>query len=216
MKRFKIVGLCLMAAFALSAVVASSASAAGEYGTCLAGSPVNKPPCGAGEHFTPFASPEMVASHGLTEFTLENTEKRGIKCGLLLDLGTFENVGGVGKSDDTLTFQNCTPIEELGTGCTEINPPKHEIVGLVLDEVLSETKAEVKIDAGTPTPFDVKCLVGGSLVDLGGVKGAAKGKVEGDKLVFTKAEGLMFFGKASTITGTNLTETLSGMPVFVN
>ena len=70
MKRFKILGLCLVAVFALSAAVTSGASAH-LYGTCLTGTPEIKPPCGKGETFTPFSETgEMVVSHGTTPFLI--------------------------------------------------------------------------------------------------------------------------------------------------
>ena len=70
MRLFKVIGLCLVAAFALSVVMVSGASAH-LYGTCLTGTPETKPPCGAGEKFTPFSEGgETVVSDGTTPFLL--------------------------------------------------------------------------------------------------------------------------------------------------
>ena len=216
MKRFKIIGLCLVAAFALSAAMASGASAH-LYGTCLTGEPVNNPPCKGGEHFTPFSeSGEMVVSHGTTPFLLlsETTPAKGIVCTTLEDMGIFKNdANDVGLSEDELVFKSCTPINL--SGCTMINQGKGlEITGKILDEVSSTGKeALVTVE---PNQFNVKCVIAGEEVELGFVTGSPKGKVNGDKLEFSKSGGLTFFGNNSTITGTNLTETLNKMPVFVH
>ena len=216
MKRFKIIGLCLVAAFALSAAMASGASATNLYGTCLTGTPVTKPPCGAGEHFTPFsASGEMVVSHGTTPFVLASvaTPVKGIECKKLEDMGIFSNMGENGFSTDELIFKECTPNNL--SGCTEINPKmNHEILGSITDEVIEEG-SEVMITVG-PGQFNVKCVIAGEEVELGGVEGLTNGKIKGDTLVFSKSAGLKFFGNNSTITGTDLNETLNKMPVFVH
>ncbi len=214
MKRFKIMGLCLVAAFAVGATVTSGASA-NLYGTCLAGTPETKPPCGKGETFTPFSEAgEMVVSHGTTTFLLlsETTPAKGIECQTLSDMGIYKNVADIGLSLDTLDFKTCTPINF--SGCSEINPKTgHEITGSVNDEVeTGGKKVAIKVEEG----FNVKCVIAGEEVEFGGVTGKAVGTVSGDKLEFSKAKGLLFFGNNSTITGTNLTETLNGMPVVVH
>ncbi len=215
MKRFKIIGLCLVAAFAFSAAVTSGASAH-LYGTCLAGTPETKPPCGAGETFTPFSETgEMVVSHGTTPFLLlsKATPVKGIECKTLTDMGILRNLGDVGLSADALTFQSCTPINL--SGCTEINPKmNHEILGNITDEIGKNGK-EIIITVG-PGQFDVNCIIGGEELELGGVTGSTAGTVNGDKLEFSKAGTLEFFHLPSTITGTDLSETLGKMPVFVH
>ena len=215
MKRFKIIGLCLVAAFVLSATMASEVSAH-LYGTCLTGTPVTKPPCGAGETFTPFSeSGEMVVSHGTTPFLIlsEAAPVKGIECKTLSDMGIFKNVGDVGLLTDELDFQSCTPINL--SGCSEINPKmNHEILGNVTDEI-SKEGTEVMITV-VPGQFNLKCVIAGEEVELGGFTGLTNGKIKGDKLEFSRAGGLTFFGNKSTLTGTDLSETLNKMPVFVH
>jgi hypothetical protein len=219
MKRFKIIGLCLVAAFALSAIAASGASAAveGLYGTCLPGTPVNNPPCGSGEHFTAFSGAEMVLSHGTTTFVLINEKAtEGVECTSLLDSGTYRNGENekkemLGLSTDTLAFGGCKP--KTIPGCKEVNvKTNHEISGTITDETVKKGKAvKVTIASG----FEIICAFEGAEFSLGKVKGSAEGAVNGDLLVFTAAKGLEFFEEKANITGTNLTETLGGMPVVV-
>lgn len=102
MKRFKIVGLCLMAVFALGAVVASSASAALEPG------------------FTgPF--PNHFTSLSLTESTLK-TSSTTIKCAHLDNLG---EITGAAMGWVNVTFLGCKfsetfPCNSTGAASEEI------------------------------------------------------------------------------------------------
>ena len=216
MRRFKTIGLCLTVVFVLGAIVASAASASGGYGTCTSESGhAAEGPCAVNEKFSPFSeSGEMVVSHSTTSFLLlsETKPAKGIECKTLSDMGVFKNVGNVGESEDELDFQSCTPINL--SGCTEINPKtSHEILGKILDEVSKEgTEVMLTVE---PNQLNVKCIIAGEEVELGGVTGLTNGKVKGDKLEFSKSTGLTFFANKSTITGTDLTETLGKAPVFV-
>ncbi len=221
MKRFKIIGLCLVAVFAFSAAMASQASAAisGLYGTCSVGTPVESPPCAAGEKFTafPFGQEEMVVSHGTTPFLLLNEAgTKGIKCTLLLDEGFIHNgeVSGemVGLGTEELDYQECKPISLAG--CTNINLATSPglINGIVSQTTVKKGKA-VKVT--TVSGFNIKCLIGGAETELGNVTGTVEGVPNGSLLEFTKAKGLTFFTEKSNITGSNLTDTLGGVPVVV-
>lgn len=219
MKRFKIIGLCLVAVFALSAAMASGASAH-LYGTCSLGTPEVKPPCKAGETFTPFSETgEMVVSHGTTPFLLLSvaTPVKGIECKTLSDMGILRNLlkgtEEIAESEDSLVFQSCTPINL--SGCTQVNlRSNHEILGNVTDLVSSNGK---KVTVTVPaSQFNVKCLIAGEETELGDVTGSAEGTVTGNELEFSKAKGLEFFHLPSTITGTNLTDTLGGKPVLIH
>lgn len=209
MKRFKIIGLCLVAMFAFSVAMASQASAAtsGLYGTSPGGI------------FTAFALGEqvMVVSHGTTPFVLLNEAgTKGITCELLLDQGLIHNgeVGTemVGLGTEELDYQGCTPIALAG--CTKINLATSPglINGIVNQTTVKKGKA-VKVTVASG--FNIKCLIGGTETELGNVTGSVEGTANGSLLEFTKAKGLTFFTEKSTINGDNLTDTLGGVPVVV-
>lgn len=206
----------LLAVAALMAAPAMASAETTAYGTCATGTPETKPPCKAGETFTAFPNkiPENVLSEkaaGSGNFVLElETTKDAIECSTFSDKGVLENVAGVGHSTDKLTFDDCVPVKELGIGCTEINPTKHEIKGEVTDLVTGETKVEVKIPTNKGVQFDVTCVIGGIETDLKGVTGAVKGTAKGNELAFAKAKGLEFNHEKANITGTDATKTETG------
>ena len=214
--------LCSIAPLLVLAVLAiapSIASAAGEYGACAPGTREKGEPCALGEKFTAFPANtlENVVSKGVAgsgKFIIEFTRyKTGVECETVSGKGSYENVLKEGVLDGTatgeLTLVNCKPIEELDAGCTEINPKtSHDIVGEVTSEVLSESKVEFFTKSGSQ--FDIKCMIAGSEVDVGGMSGQVKGKVERNKIVFEHAKGPESSLGNTTFTGSFESETEVG------
>ena len=219
-------GIAPILVLVVCAVAPSMASAAikGEYGTCSKGTPVENPPCLAGEKFTafPLNTPVKAVSRSTGTFTIENgTGTRGIKCGTASYTQTIENIEKealqiVGTSKGQLTFGECKPINLAG--CTEINPKtNHEITGEIWGDTVKKGK-KVLISLGSG--FGLTCVFGGSEINLGGFGGSFEGTASETLLEFLKAEGSLMgplpLWEEATITGNLKTETEAGKePVVV-
>ena len=194
--------------------VAPSMAGAAEYGTCAKGTPENKPPCLAGEKFTPFpagTSEKIVIKKvpGSSPFFIENDSKsRGIRCETLSGKGTVENVEGRGVHREEWSFGGCTP--KALAGCTEINPKTHqEIIGDVNGNILSNKKIEVHIESG----FDVRCLIAEKEGDFGSMYGTAESSIKHNELIFKETRGFnapLGLPEESNITGSYEMETEVG------
>ena len=220
-------GIAPILVLVVCAVAPSMASAAikGEYGTCSIGTPVESPPCGSGEKFTafPLDTPVKAVSRSSGAFIIENeSETKKLECGTASYEQTIENIETiqneklqvVGTSKGQLAFGECTPIALAG--CTEINPKtNHEITGEIRGETVKKGK---KVQITSESGFNMKCVVGGSEIELGDFSGRFEGTPDGPLLEFLKTKGIegpFPIGNA-TITGTLKTETEAGKePVVV-
>jgi hypothetical protein len=129
MKRFKIVGLCLVAVFALTAVMASGAQA-GQWGTCTKTAKVEKKYTGnytdklcSTKSATKEGKYEWVPNAANIPFTSEGgaSHLKGaageIACEHGTDSGTFE---GATKDTDTFTFEGCK-LKPFELACKSYN-----------------------------------------------------------------------------------------------
>jgi hypothetical protein len=200
MSKRLLAGIAPLLALVAFAIAPAMAQASTEYGTETAGV------------FTAFAARTEVVSakSGAAPFVLENKAKTAdIECSTFSDEGDVENVAGVGKSENDLTFDNCVGSGLLA-GCVP-NAGTGVINGVVLDKVTAATKVEVTIKEG----FEIECFG----INLGTVTGAVKGTQakKTNILTFTKAKGLEFNKEPATITGADATVTKVGAkPVVIN
>jgi hypothetical protein len=186
-------------AVAAFAVVPAMASASTAYGTCATGT--HSANCPAGQAFTEFTEKRegVNGKKVSTEFVLETeVGAQGIKCTVIDFVGKMWNVGGVGHSHMILVFENCKAFgAELETVCNATNPINGNgiIEGVVTDEVSAAEKVKITIESG----FGVKC----GTTNLGNVTGSATGSQANASpiLKFSKATGLTFDSKPSTISG---------------
>jgi len=212
MRKMMLSVLPLLAFAAFVVAPAAAQAETKEFGTCVAKSGEKaKAPCEAGFVFTPFTEkrePVVSKNKAGTVFVLESTNKEAdIECTTFEDVGKNWNVSKVGHSHLILVFEGCTGSGTL-KGCT---PNGNGIIeGVVTGEVTSETAVKITIESG----FNVKC----GTEELGNVTGTASGTqaVSSNVLKFSKATGLTFAGKASTITGEDETETFGKAKVFIN
>ncbi|MGH9919867.1 MAG: hypothetical protein ACRD6W_13515 [Nitrososphaerales archaeon] len=187
----------LLAVVAFIAVPAGAQAATREYGTENAK--------GVFKAFT--KATKVTDAKVSANFRLENEAKTAdIECTTFSSEGTDENVGGIGKSKEVLTFDDCE-----GTGLLAGCVPNGTgiIKGEVTNEVLaSGTEVEIKIAAGVQ--FDVECFG----MNLGGVSGKAIGTqpAKSNVTTFAESKGLVFLGEPSTITGAAETKTKAATP----
>ncbi len=122
MKSIKLVGLCLVAVLAMSAIVAASASAVvPERGKCATGTEFENKGCtvsGAKNKFkwVPNVKTAFTATSGaatLRSFTPEGAELPGVECVKSKSKGDFLGPKG---SEFTITFEKCTSTKENCTG----------------------------------------------------------------------------------------------------
>ena len=220
-------GIAPILVLVVCAIAPSVASAAikGEYGTCSKGTPVESPPCQAGEKFTafPLNTPVKAVSTSTGPFTIIRIGREtGVECGTASYKQTIENIEKIqgeklqtiGTSKGQLSFGECRPIQY--SGCIEINPKtNHEITGEASAETVKKGKA-VKISLGPG--FGVSCVVPGGLSERGSFWGSFEGSLNGSELRFENAIGINgpeLIEKA-TITGTFIkTETEAGKEAVV-
>jgi len=222
-----LVPLFAVAAFAVMPAMASAATTA--YGTCEPTSAATEthPPCPEGEkNFVAFpngTSVKVVSEKTLggKNFILEVVKtKAKIECEDLKDVGTFENIAGVGNSKETLIFTHCFTLFE--TKKCRVNTTKAGaglIVGTVTDKVLTETTVQITVTGGFAIKFSgspTGCPPTGTAI------GTVKGKTTGTQatgsndLVFSAATGLELEAEPATLTGNDETYTEEGEPVVIN
>jgi hypothetical protein len=149
MKRIRIVGLCLIAVFALSAVAASGASAAPEYFTCVKAVPKNTgnytdkecsnpaSPAGTGKYER--ASAVGATDSSKTKTAVLSTPAIGGKVTCKKSTGTSK-ITSATTDEDEVTFVDCTsegkPCQNAGgsSGVIKTNP--------LLTTVVSSTETE--------------------------------------------------------------------------
>lgn len=201
----------VLASFAVMPAFAQAQTRA--YGICEKGTP-HTAECPAGEkNFKAFTN--KVAVKVITKktkegppFVLTDTVTGGvIECKSLNDKGTVENVGGIGKSKEELTFDECSVLVGT-TRCKVItagNSPN--VVGTVTDIVEpGGTTVTITVTGGFALIFDglpasPPCPAAGT--PIGTVTGSATGAqaAGSNDLVFKAAPGLFLGKDASTITG---------------
>jgi len=149
MKRFKIVGLCLVAVFALTAVMASGAQA-GQWGTCAKAAKNGKVYTGgytdklcSTKSATKEGKYEWVPNAANIPFTSEGGashlkgEAGEIACTHGTDSGTFE---GATKDTDTFTFDGCK-LKPFELACKSYGAANE-------GEIVTNTLASALIDNG--------------------------------------------------------------------
>lgn len=221
MKKLMLGLLPLVAVVAFAAMPAMASAATREYGICEASkTEETKPPCAAKEVFKAFKVKTEVTTKGTKEFVLQTfVEKEGkievtseIKCTTLADSGTVENVGGIGKSEETLDFTGCTTV--IGGVTCALEPIKgpvtNEVTGMNTVEIKVTTPGIAVVSAGT-----AGCPAKGA--ELGKVTGTASAAISGDTVTFTNATGLEFGASKARISGADsMVTTVGSHPVFVN
>lgn len=217
MRKLYAVLLPILAVVAFASMSAAAQANTTLYGTCVSEKGHAKEvPCNAEEKFEAFGTSRVAVIDKKVSAKFElaaGTEN--IKCTGFQSSGFFWNEGGVGKSRETLVFENCTAEGTvLGADCTVANPINGNgiIEGVIINEVepLGE-KVKITIESG----FGVKRGTN----NFGGVTGSATGSQPAGKavLTFSAATGLTFATKASTITGEAETETVgTKKKVFIN
>jgi hypothetical protein len=216
----------VLAAFSVMPAMASAANE--HYGTCETGGTEEHPPCPAGEKkFTAFKESEKVKvlsekTFGGGNFILKDEKTKAvIECEDLKDSGTVENVGGIGKSTETLLFVRCTtavstlkcPVNTAGAGSGVIVAHvTNEVLAGGLTVKITLTNNVVIVTSGPPP---AGCPAGTA---VGTVKGSVTGtQARGSNdLVFKEAKGLKFNEEESELTGNDETYTETGKPVVID
>jgi len=180
-------GLAPLLAVAAFAIAPAAASARTDYGTCgVVG--VASPQCPGTEHFTAFGAATKVIDKKATgsgNFVLEEIiAKTKITCKTLSSIGTDENIGGVGKSTDTLFFDGC----ELSAPACRVNSDgadEGDIIVEVTNEVVGAE--EVKVTLTTGVPLEIPGTQAGCVprTELGEVTGAVTGTQKKSKPIFS-------------------------------
>ena len=209
-----LMGLAPLLAVAAFAMTSAAAQAQTTYGICEAGPPhtANCPGTEKFKAFPEFVHEEVRDVKVSGSFVLENeAENAGIECKSFKSIGYVWNVAGVGMSEESLNFDECTPIKGLATLCTGgVNVKNnHEIQGSITNEVTGEEKVTITVSEG----FNVKCKTATEEVELGNVTGSATGTQTKatTHLKFAKAKGLKFHGENAQITGEAETVLISNL-----
>jgi hypothetical protein len=209
MKRMRIMGLCLVAAFAFSALAASSSFGAAEIGRCVAKAGTGKfknANCTekAGTkveekafEFLKGAKSETEGVHFTSaggEGVLETVSGTKITCSTQSATGKYDEDSGVIKEVESVVakFEGCG-IPALGTKCNSTGEPEGNIATFLLKGPLGyiageKTKTPTVGQLLTPEKAkgffaEFKCLSGGITVKVKGKEGAVEGKTGGNCVI---------------------------------
>jgi hypothetical protein len=209
MKRMRIMGLCLVAAFAFSAIAASSSFGAAEIGRCVAKAETGKwkdanctvkPGKLISEKSFEFIKGPEVGKVNFTskggEGVLETVSGTRIVCTTQSATGKYKRTpsNGLTKEVETVIakFEGCG-IPAIGAICKSKGEPEGTITTFSLKGPLGyisgeKTKTPVVGQMLTPTKAkglfaEFECLGGGILVKVKGKEGAVEGKTGGNCII---------------------------------
>jgi hypothetical protein len=209
MKRMRIMGLCLVAAFALTAIGAGTASALPEIGRCVAKAETGKwkdanctvkPGKLVSEKSFEFVKGPVEGKTGFTsaggEGVLETVSGTKIVCKTQSATGKYKRTPTSGLTKEVegviAKFEGCA-IPALETPCKTKGQAEGVIITLSLKGPLGyisgeKTKTPVVGQMLTPTKAkglfaEFECLGGGIVVKVKGKEGAVEGKTGGNCII---------------------------------